>query len=354
MAELAERVRARIRDVLVISEMEVGNRRPIEQWGHDAQWADEFHHALHVLLTGERDGYYEPYGKVADLARAYEDRPAERLVICAQNHDQVGNRAFGDRLPPEVRRLAAAVPAVRAAGAAALHGRGVRRDGAVPVLHRPRRPGDRRGDARGPAQGVRAVRRVRRTRTCPTRRRSTTFERSKLRPGGGRRRAARLLPRADRAAAHAAAGGRDRRRRDSGASCACAAATSSSSPTSTSMTAGAAMIDAEVWPGQAVPARPDRGTGTARTSRSSPRTPSASSSASSTTTGARRAIELTERNAFNWHCYLPGRRPGPALRLPRPRAVRARGRQALQPDEAADRPVREGDRGPDRLRRRAT
>jgi maltooligosyltrehalose trehalohydrolase len=109
LAELAERVRAIRPDALVISEMELGNRAPIARWGHDAQWADELHHALHVLLTGERDGYYESFGKVADLAGAYEDLARERLVICAQNHDQVGNRAFGDRLPAEVRRLAAAV-----------------------------------------------------------------------------------------------------------------------------------------------------------------------------------------------------------------------------------------------------
>jgi maltooligosyltrehalose trehalohydrolase len=88
--------------------MEVGDRRPIEQWGHDAQWADEFHHALHVLLTGEKDAYYAPYGKVADLARAYEETPPERLVICSSNHDQVGNRALGDRLPAAARRVAAA------------------------------------------------------------------------------------------------------------------------------------------------------------------------------------------------------------------------------------------------------
>jgi maltooligosyltrehalose trehalohydrolase len=106
MVELAERVRANHSAALVISEMQVGDRRPIEEWGHDAQWADEFHHALHVLLTGERDGYYEDYGTVADLARAFEDD--ERLVVCAQNHDQVGNRAAGDRLPPPTRRLAAA------------------------------------------------------------------------------------------------------------------------------------------------------------------------------------------------------------------------------------------------------
>jgi len=93
----------------VISEMRVGDRRPIERWGHDAQWADELHHSLHVLLTGEGDGYYASYGKVADLAKAYRDEAAERLVICGQNHDQIGNRAFGDRLPRDVRRVAAAV-----------------------------------------------------------------------------------------------------------------------------------------------------------------------------------------------------------------------------------------------------
>ena len=108
MRELADRVRAAHPGALVIAEMEVGNRRPIEEWGHDAQWADELHHALHVLLTGEQEGYYARYGKVADLARAYEETPSERLVICSSNHDQVGNRALGDRLPPEVRRLAAA------------------------------------------------------------------------------------------------------------------------------------------------------------------------------------------------------------------------------------------------------
>ena len=106
MVELAERVRATHRGALVIAEMATGDRRPLEEWGNDAQWADEFHHALHVLLTGERDGYYADFGTVADLARPFEDD--ERLVVYAQNHDQVGNRAHGDRLPPETRHLAAA------------------------------------------------------------------------------------------------------------------------------------------------------------------------------------------------------------------------------------------------------
>jgi maltooligosyltrehalose trehalohydrolase len=108
MRELADRVHAVRPDALVIAETGVGDRRPIRDWRHDAQWADEFHHALYVLLTGERDGYYSSYGKVADLARTYEEEPSERLVFCASNHDQVGNRAFGDRLPRDTRRVAAA------------------------------------------------------------------------------------------------------------------------------------------------------------------------------------------------------------------------------------------------------
>jgi maltooligosyltrehalose trehalohydrolase len=77
-----------------------------EAGGHGvhAVWADDFHHALHVRLTGERQGYYAPYD-ADDLRRArpYVDQeapalPGWRFVVCAQNHDQVGNRATGDRL----------------------------------------------------------------------------------------------------------------------------------------------------------------------------------------------------------------------------------------------------------------
>jgi maltooligosyltrehalose trehalohydrolase len=109
LAELAQRVRAARPGALVTSEVEIGNYRPIEEWGHDAQWADALHHAVHVLLTGEREGYYAPYGKVADVARELERKPYENLVVYAQNHDQVGNRPLGDRLPPEKLRVASAV-----------------------------------------------------------------------------------------------------------------------------------------------------------------------------------------------------------------------------------------------------
>jgi maltooligosyltrehalose trehalohydrolase len=102
--------------------------------GFDSQWSDDFHHALHVLLTGERDGYYASFGRVGDLARTlttgylyvgqyspyrvrkYGARPktrdGARFVVFAQNHDQIGNRMLGDRLatlvPQDKVRLAAA------------------------------------------------------------------------------------------------------------------------------------------------------------------------------------------------------------------------------------------------------
>ena len=104
--------------------------------GFNSQWSDDFHHSLHVLLTGERDGYYSSFGKVSDLARVlttgylyvgqhspyrqrkYGARPATRdgarFVVFAQNHDQIGNRMRGERLaaivsPAKLRLAAAAV-----------------------------------------------------------------------------------------------------------------------------------------------------------------------------------------------------------------------------------------------------
>jgi maltooligosyltrehalose trehalohydrolase len=93
-----------------------------EEPKHDAQWTDDWHHCLHVLLTGETEGYYEDYESAAALlARcmaegfAYQGEPSKHLggtprgqvsghlpttafIICLQNHDQIGNRAFGERL----------------------------------------------------------------------------------------------------------------------------------------------------------------------------------------------------------------------------------------------------------------
>ncbi len=104
LAELKSRV-----DGLVISEMGSDDFRPLEEWGHDAMWLDNLHHELHVLLTGEQDGYYENFGTMSGLVRELTRPRPERLVVCAQNHDQVGNRAVGDRLAPDAHRVALAV-----------------------------------------------------------------------------------------------------------------------------------------------------------------------------------------------------------------------------------------------------
>jgi maltooligosyltrehalose trehalohydrolase len=107
LKELAERVRAIDPRVLVTSELELPHTHALTEWGHDAMWQDALHHAVHVLLTGEREGYYAGYGTVADVAREFEHAEGRRLIVCAQNHDQVGNRALGDRLRGRKLRLAA-------------------------------------------------------------------------------------------------------------------------------------------------------------------------------------------------------------------------------------------------------
>ncbi len=110
LAELADRVRAANPGALVISEMGPPDFRPLTEWGHDAMWLDSLHHALHVALTGEQDGYYEDFdGSMASIAAELRRPEGPRIVACAQNHDQVGNRALGDRLPDSKRRVAAAV-----------------------------------------------------------------------------------------------------------------------------------------------------------------------------------------------------------------------------------------------------
>jgi maltooligosyltrehalose trehalohydrolase len=131
---VARRVHAVREDALVIAESGLNDprvMRPHERGGYncDAAWADDFHHSLRTLVTHERDGYYSDFGRVADLAKAYhrphvldgtysafrrrrfgapaDDVPVERFVVFSQNHDQVGNRAFGDRMPRQARPLAA-------------------------------------------------------------------------------------------------------------------------------------------------------------------------------------------------------------------------------------------------------
>ena len=72
-------------------------------------WLDSLHHELHVLLTGEHDGYYAAFGSLDGVVRELTRPSPERLIVSAQNHDQVGNRATGDRLPADAHRVALAI-----------------------------------------------------------------------------------------------------------------------------------------------------------------------------------------------------------------------------------------------------
>ncbi|HVW77128.1 MAG TPA: malto-oligosyltrehalose trehalohydrolase [Alloacidobacterium sp.] len=110
---------------VVIAESDLNDPRLITApeaggYGMDAQWSDDFHHALVTVLTGDRSGYYSDFGTLADLAKSLKSafvydgiyaphrdrvhgRPVEglpgwRFLGYAQNHDQIGNRAKGERL----------------------------------------------------------------------------------------------------------------------------------------------------------------------------------------------------------------------------------------------------------------
>ncbi len=136
-AAVQEEAARRGRTVHVIAETNQNDVRLIDPpdrggFGLDGLWSDDFHHAVHALLTGERAGYYQDFGRPEHLVKAFErvfvydgchspyrrrrhgnpvaDRDRSQFVVCIQNHDQVGNRALGDRfeglLAPEARRLA--------------------------------------------------------------------------------------------------------------------------------------------------------------------------------------------------------------------------------------------------------
>jgi maltooligosyltrehalose trehalohydrolase len=103
-----------LNDTRIVRSHELGG------YGLDAQWNDDFHHALHTLLTDERDGYYQDFGEFRHLVKAFREGfvysgqhsayrarrhgnssreiPAYRFVVSAQNHDQIGNRMLGERL----------------------------------------------------------------------------------------------------------------------------------------------------------------------------------------------------------------------------------------------------------------
>jgi maltooligosyltrehalose trehalohydrolase len=103
-----------LNDVRVINPVEIGG------YGMDAQWNDDFHHAVHTLITGELKGYYVDFGKVEQMGEALregfiysgqyscfrkrrhgsssKERPAHQFVVFSQNHDQIGNRMLGERM----------------------------------------------------------------------------------------------------------------------------------------------------------------------------------------------------------------------------------------------------------------
>jgi maltooligosyltrehalose trehalohydrolase len=128
------------RHLVLIAESDLNDPRVVRTpeaggYGLHAQWSDDFHHALHAVVTGERSGYYADFGGLPDLADALhhpfvyarkfsphrgrthgrEPRgiPGWRFVVAAQNHDQVGNRAQGERLShlvsPDRLKMAAAL-----------------------------------------------------------------------------------------------------------------------------------------------------------------------------------------------------------------------------------------------------
>jgi len=144
LAELADAVRGLERGLgrplHVIAESDANDPRLVRSparggLGLDAVWNDDFHHAVHAALTGERSGYYADYGSAAALAKSFEDGfvldggysvsrgrrhgasardvARDRFVVFVQNHDQIGNRAFGERLDvlvgPAERRVATAL-----------------------------------------------------------------------------------------------------------------------------------------------------------------------------------------------------------------------------------------------------
>jgi maltooligosyltrehalose trehalohydrolase len=131
IAELASAVRSVRPGAILIAEderkaAEITRSAASGGWGLDAMWADDFHHHVRRLLAGDREGYYAPYsGTTADIgvtvdrgwwfrqtleggrewARAAQEPHVDRrsqFVFCLQNHDQVGNRAFGHRLHHDI------------------------------------------------------------------------------------------------------------------------------------------------------------------------------------------------------------------------------------------------------------
>jgi maltooligosyltrehalose trehalohydrolase len=128
------------RQYVLIAESDLNDTKvvnPYNRGGYalEGQWVDDFHHAVHTLLTGEKGGYYSDYGKISHLAKSFrqgfiydgiysthrkrtignspKDLSPHHFVVSIQNHDQIGNRMLGDRLSNlisfEAQKLAAGI-----------------------------------------------------------------------------------------------------------------------------------------------------------------------------------------------------------------------------------------------------
>ena len=217
-----------LNDPLLVTPREAGG------YGLDAQWSDDFHHAVHVALTGETHGYYADFAPLGALAKVCERgffhdgtwssfrgrdhgvpidtaaMPTWRLVVCSQNHDQIGNRAAGDRLTATLDddQLACAALLTLAGPFTPMLFQGEEWAASTPFWFFTSHPEPELGavTADGPDRGVRAARLGpgRRARTRRTRRRSSgpgwTGRSWRIQPLPD----ARRLPAAGRAAPHRA------------------------------------------------------------------------------------------------------------------------------------------------------
>ncbi|MGI8893722.1 MAG: malto-oligosyltrehalose trehalohydrolase [Bacteroidia bacterium] len=126
LKELTEKISAEDKKLYqLIAESDLNDTKIIDDYknggfNHDAQWMDDFHHCVHTLVTGETNGYYSDFGELDQLVKCMnkgfvydgiyaphrkksfgnnsERIPKSKFVVCIQNHDQVGNRAEGERL----------------------------------------------------------------------------------------------------------------------------------------------------------------------------------------------------------------------------------------------------------------
>ena len=152
------------RKIYIIAESDLNDSRVVRApelggYGLSAQWNDDFHHAIHSILTRESEGYYQDFGRIEHLAKAFKEGfvysgqrslyrkrrhgnssrflDSPRFVVFSQNHDQIGNRPF-IRLTVvlgfEALKLAAGMVILSPFYSIVIYGRGIRRNSLVPLF----------------------------------------------------------------------------------------------------------------------------------------------------------------------------------------------------------------------------